>query len=271
MRYLLASVLLLSWLPSTSRSIAPDDKAALTADQIISKHLEAAGGRQALSKFQSRIAIGTVKREQDPEAQMAIVSESPNRVSAIFVFSKYDWQLTYDGAKSFMRPLMPREFSPIQDKYQEMLASGLMFNSISLYNVLVSSQSSGVKFEAKGMKKLKDRQTYVVDLKRSKGPSARLYFDAATFMWIRTDYGNVHIAKPMGKFTNEAVNRGEDDLSVDFYVETSDFREVDGVKLPFKFEQVVTYPILTQKRVGTLTGTIVEYRHNVEIDPKMFK
>jgi hypothetical protein len=58
---------------------------------------------------------------------------------------------------------------------------------------------------------------------------------------------------------------------VDFYVETSDFREVDGVKLPFKFEQVVTYPILTQKRVGTLTGTIVEYRHNVEIDPKMFK
>jgi hypothetical protein len=60
-------------------------------------------------------------------------------------------------------------------------------------------------------------------------------------------------------------------MSVDFYFDTSDFRDVEGVKLPFKFEQVVTYPIITQKRVGTLSGMIVEYRHNVTIDPKMFK
>jgi hypothetical protein len=271
MRYLLLSLLLLSWLPLTARAIDPGDKQLLTADEIIGKHLAAAGGKEALSKFQSRIAAGTVKKENEPEAQMAIVSESPHRVSAVFVFSKYDWQLTYDGTKSFIRPLLPRDYSPIQDKYQEMLASGVMFNSISLYNVLLDRESSGAKFEAKGMKKIRDRQTYVVEMKQSKGLSARLYFDAETFMWVRTDYGKAHISKPMGKFTNEVVNRGEDELSVDFYFETSDFRDVDGVKLPFKFELVVTYPIILQKKVGTLSGTIVEYRHNVKIDPKMFK
>ncbi|MBA2704079.1 MAG: hypothetical protein H0U60_09520, partial [Blastocatellia bacterium] len=213
----------------------------------------------------------TVKREQDPEAQMAIVSESPNRVSAIFVFSKYDWQLTYDGAKSFMRPLMPREFSPIQDKYQEMLASGLMFNSISLYNTLLDGEAPGTKFESKGMKKIKDRTAYIVDIKQPKGASARLYFDAETFMWVRTEYGAAHVSKPMGQFTNEVVPHGEDELIVNFYFETSDFRDVDGVKLPFKFEQSVTYPIIKQKKNGTILGTITEYRHNVAIDPKMFQ
>src|SRR5258705_6171214 len=106
------------------------------------------------------------------------------------------------------------------------------------------------------MKKIKDRQAYVVEVKRSKGVSSRLYSDAATFMWVRTDYGKAHISKPMGQFTNEAVQHGEDELSVDFYFETWDFRDVDGVKLPFKFEQVVTYPILQLKKVGTLSGTI---------------
>jgi len=202
---------------------------------------------------------------------MAIMSESPNRVSAVFVFTKYDWQLTYNGSRSFIRPLLPRDFSPIQDKYQEVLASGLMFNSISLYNALLDGEPSGIKFESKGMKKIKDRPAYAVDIKRSKGASARLYFDAETFMWVRTEFGNAHISKPMGRFTNDVVPHGEDELTVDFYFETSDFRDVDGVKLPFKFEQSVTYPIIQQKKVGTILGTIKEYRHNVEIDPKMFK
>jgi hypothetical protein len=53
---------------------------------------------------------------------------------------------------------------------------------------------------------------------------ARLYFDAATFMWIRTDYGKVQISKPMGQFTNAVVPHGEDEMSVDFDFDTSDFR-----------------------------------------------
>ncbi|MGI9068147.1 MAG: hypothetical protein ACR2HX_17310 [Pyrinomonadaceae bacterium] len=272
MRYLLLFVLLLCWLPLTAEATnPPDEKQSLTADEIINKHLEVSGGKEALTKFQSRIAVGTVKKESDPEARMAIMSEAPNHVTGMFIFNKFDWQLTYDGSKSFIRPLLPRESAPIQDRYQAMLSSGLMFNSISLYNVLLAKESSGAKFEAKGLKKVKDRQAYVVEMKRPKGISARLYFDATTFMWLRTDYGTVHISKPIGQFTNEVVPHGEDELRVDFYFETSDFRDVAGVKLPFKFELVVTYPIITQKRVGTISGTIIEYQHNVQIDPKMFK
>jgi hypothetical protein len=146
-----------------------------------------------------------------------------------------------------------------------------MFNSISLYNALLNKEASGAKFEAKGMKKVRGNQAYVVEMKRPKGPSARLYFDANTFMWVRSEFGKVYISTPMGTFTNENIPRAEDDLNIDFFVETMDFKDVSGIKLPFKFELVVTFPIIQQKRVGVLTGTISEYRHNEKIDPKMFQ
>lgn len=271
MKYFLTCLLVVLLVSFFASGSAADEKQALTAADIINKHLAAVGGKEALAKFKSRIAIGTVKKESDPEAKLAIVSEGTNRVAAIYVFDKYDWQLSYDGKTAIVRPLFPRQLSPIQDKYQEMLSSGLMFNSISLSNIFLDSESLGAKFEAKGLKKIRDRSAYVVEVRRPKMSPARLYFDAETFMWIRTEYGRVSISKPMGTFTNAVVPHGDDEWAVDFYFDTSDFREADGVKLPYKFEQVVTYPILHQKKSGTITGTITEYQHNAAIDPKMFQ
>lgn len=271
MRKFVTFLVLLALVAFSAAGAAYQDKPTLTADEIINKHLEATGGKEALAKIQSRIAIGTVKKDNDPESRMAILSESPNRLSAVFVFAKFDWQLTYDGSKPFMRPLMPRDYSAIQAKYQELLSSGLMFNSISLYNTLLNKDDSGARFEAKGLKKVRGNQAYVVEMKRPKAATARLYFDANTFMWTRTEFGKVNISKPMGTFTNENIPRAEDDLNMDFYVETSDFKDVNGLKLPFKFDLAVSFPITAQKRVGVLTGTISEYRHNEKIDPKMFQ
>jgi len=229
------------------------------------------GGKEALARFKSRVAVGTVKKEDEADARMAIVSETPNRVSAVYVFKNYNWQLTYDGSKSIFRPLTGKDASIIESKQREMLATGAMFNSISLYNLITNDGPAEVKFEAKGSKKVKGRPAFVVEAKAGKSPSVLLYFDAETFMWVRTDYGRVTFTKMMGTFTNDVVQHGEDQTEVDFYFETTDFREVDGVKLPFKFEQVVAAPIIRQKRVGTITGTITEYKHNVPIDPKMFQ
>jgi hypothetical protein len=248
-----------------------DDKKALTGPEIINKHLDAAGGKAALSKLKSRVAIGSVRKESEPDANVAIMSEAPNRVSAIYVFKDYTWQLTYDGDKSLFRPLVSKEASVVEAKQREMVASGAMFNSISLYNVLTQAEPDELKFEAKGTKKLKGRLCYVVDVRRPKLPTLRLYFDAETFMWVRTDFGTVSYTKDLGTFTNDITQHGEDQTDVDFYFDTSDFKDVDGVMLPFKFEQVVAFPIIRQKKAGTIIGTIKEYRHNIPIDPKMFQ
>jgi hypothetical protein len=247
-----------------SATVSADDK--LSGAEIISKHLAAVGGKEALAKVKSRIAIGTARKDNDSAAPMAVMSEAPNRVSAIYQFEGFNWQLTYDGSKAIVRPLLTRANAPVMHKYEDMLASGTMFNGISLYNALMQGEADNVKFESKGMKKVKGRSTYSVEMKRGKD-KALLYFDAETFMWVRTDYGSVQLTKEMGTITGPK----DQETTFDFYVETSDFKEVDGVKLPFKFEIVATAPILKQKNVGTIVATINEYRHNVAIDPKMFQ
>jgi hypothetical protein len=266
---LFAVLLSLACVFAASVAVGQDQK--LTGDQIIEKHLEAVGGRTALAKFKNRVALGTIKKEDEPEGQMAVMSEAPNRLSVFYGFRDYDLHFIYDGSKAFIRPALPREVSNLTDKYQEMLGSGFMFNSISLYSLIANSPPGALKFENKGMKKVSGRPAYVIQVKAGKGTSMKLYFDTENFMWVRTDYGSASVSRQMGTFTNDVVNQGGSETTVDFYIETSDFRDVDGVKLPFRFEQVMTSPILRQKAVGTIVGTIREYRHNEGIDPKMFQ
>ena len=257
---------LIIMLALSAAALMADDKDKLSGTEIINKHLQAVGGKAALAKVKSRIAIGTARKDNDSAAPMAVMSEAPNRVSAICQFQGFNWQLTYDGSKAIVRPLLTRANAPVLHKYEEMLATGTMFNGISLYNALTEGESDNVKFEAKGMKKVKGRAAYAVEMKRGKD-RALLYFDAETFMWDRTDYGSVQLTREMGSITGPK----DQETTIDFYVETSDFKEVDGVKLPFKFEIVATAPILKQKNVGTIVATISEYRHNVAIDPTMFQ
>jgi hypothetical protein len=248
----------------------------LTGDEIIAKHLEAVGGQAALAKIKSRIAIGTIKKESEPEGDMVIMSEVPNRLSFFSRFRNFDLNMIYNGNDTIIRPVLPRNMADITNKYEDMISSGLMFNSISLYNLIGNGSVADLKPEAKGTKKLNGRQTYVVQVKTPKGPM-KLYFDAENFMWLRTDYGKASVSSGLRETggnagaLNNSNNQGGGETTVDFYIETSDFRDVDGIKLPFKFVQVVTYPILIKSSVGTITGTIREYRQNEPIDPKMFQ
>ncbi len=262
------SVLLVFTLSATI--LAVDEK--LSATDIINKHLAAVGGKEALAKIKSRVAVGVVKRETQAEVPMYIFSEAPDRVSAAYVFQDSSWRLIYDKGRNVFRPSLTREYTVVEDKYKEMMASGLMFNGMALYNALTTEASADAKMEAKGTKKLNGRQAYIIEYKRDKKSGlVRLYFDAETFMWVRTEFGRVTIPKQIGSFTNDVESKADDQPTADFYVETSDFKEVDGIKLPFKLVQVVTFPLIRQKTVGTLTSTITEYKQNVEIDPKMFQ
>lgn len=262
-----ASLLLLV---ATTVRVAADEKPQMTGVEIIAKHIQAAGGKEALAKIRSRVATGIAKKDSDAAVPVAIMSEAPNRVSAVYQFEGFNWQLSYDGVKAIFRPTISRASGVVIHKYEEMLATGTMFNSISLYNALLAGESAGAKFEAKGTKKLKNRPAYAVEMKPGKGQALRLFFDTETFMWVRTEYGSVRMTKDMGTFTNDITSKDEES-TIDFYVETWDFKEVDGVKLPFKLEIVATSPILKQRNVGTIITIINEYKHNIQIDPKMFQ
>lgn len=253
---------------------AADDEKKMTGEEIVAKHLEAVGGREAIAKFKTRVAVGTVAKEDEPAARFAVMSEAPNRLSVFYGFRDYDARLVFDGTRASVRPTFARQLGALTEKYEEILASGLMFNQMSLYNLLTTSAPGELKLEAKGTKKVKGRQAYVVQVKPKKGSAMRLYFDAENFMWVRTDYGKTALRNDLSRSSaniNDINNQAGSEQTFDFYIETSDFRDVDGVKLPFKFEQLMTAPLLQQRIVGTVTGTVSEYQHNGKIDPSMFQ
>lgn len=244
----------------------------LSATEIINKHLAAVGGKEALSKIKTRAALGTVKRENQAEVPVVFASEAPDRFSAVYSFQDSAWRLIYDKGKQAFRPSFTREYSVVEDKYKEMLASGFFTNGIALYNALLSEPGPDAKLEAKGTKKVNGQPAYVIEYKRDKKSNVfKLLFDTENFMWVRTEFGRVTIPQQIGAFTNDVQSKSDEQPTADFYVETSDFREVDGLKLPHKLTQVVTFPVLRQRPVGTLTVTINEYKHNVQIDPKLFQ
>jgi hypothetical protein len=247
----------------------------LTPEEVLQKHYAAVGTVDRLSRAQTRIGIGSVNKEDEPIADFYIMSER-EKVSAFYKFRDYDFQVIFDGSRSIIRPVLSREASPITVKYEEIASSGFMFNGMSVFSIIYPKLPADSEVNLKGTKKVAGRQAYVLQLKSKKG-AFNLYFDTESFMWVRTDFGKVHVSANIRDVAgntdrlNEMRSEGGSETTVDFYIETSDFREVDGIKLPFKFVQVVTAPILRRSAVGTLTGTIKEYRHNEPIDPRMFK
>jgi hypothetical protein len=254
---------------------AQDNKNNLTAEQIIEKHFVAVGGKEKLSAIKSRVAIGFIKvANQGKPIQFVLFTESPNRLTAYYLLEKYNWSLTYDGKKFFSRPIellsknvvLIGKSSRLEDKFNEMYSSGLMFSQISLYNILLNPNPE-ITIKTNKTKKVNDHPAYIIEIKSKKFGLMRAYFNTETFMWVRTDYGNVELSD-----TRLALdNSGGGISTVDFYIEASDFREVDGIKLPYKIKHTMVPPVSPNNRSSMVEVEMKEYKQNVLIDPKMFQ
>ena len=115
-RQILTSLSLLLCVCAAAAAVRGQEK-GLTGEEIINKHLEAVGGREALARLRTRVAQGTVKKENEPEARLAIMSEAPNRLAAVYSFRDYDLRMVYDGNGAALRPALPRKLGKLTDKH----------------------------------------------------------------------------------------------------------------------------------------------------------
>ena len=222
---------------------------AQTADEIIEKHLAALGGRTALNNLKSRSMKRTISGSNigDLTGSVEILNGVPNK-SRTFVqidlsdlgLGKFVRDQRFDGTSGYVIDTMQGNHDITGEQLDAM-------KNAQFPSPLLNYKGMGTTVELAGKEKVGDRDAYVLIGKPKAGPVIRYYIDAETYLPIRS------VMKIMVPQLGTEVEQT---------TETSDFREVDSVKVPFR--------IKTTSSLQTVLVTITQVEQNKQIDQSLF-
>jgi hypothetical protein len=223
---------------------------AQTADEIVEKHLAATGGRAALSRLTSRTAIGTITLTTpvgDLSGPIEVYTKPPNKNRTLI---KLDLTAVgggqvvndqrFDGAAGYVVDTFNGNRDITGDQLEAM-KNGFFPSPLLVY------KEQGIQLALAGREKVGDGEAYVVVMTPKSGPPVRLFVDTASLMLVRT------------VMTLNVPQLGGD---VEQIVDFSDFRDVDGVKIPFTTR--ATNP------AQAITARLTSVTHNTDIPDSDF-
>lgn len=220
-------------------SAAP--KAAVpTVEQILDKYLAALGGRTALLKITSRVATGTIDvPAAGATGTFQLWAKAPNKmVSVIHLEGRGDVRQGCDGKIAW--ELYPQ--SDVRELSGQELSTTL--RAATFYAPIHIRELYG-KLTVKGTIPVDGKDAWLIESDPGDGTFVQMYFDAQSGLLVRRDLESTGLE---GHETTES-----------FY---SDFREVDGIKLPFVLKQI--------GENNPYTLTFQEYKDNVPLDDALF-
>jgi outer membrane lipoprotein-sorting protein len=222
---------------------------AQTADEVIEKTLTAIGGRAALAKVKSRRTTGTITFQTpagDVEGTVEVVNAAPNKTRTLIkadLTALGAGQMVvdqrFDGTTGYVIDTMQGNRDIIGNQLDN-LRNG------SFPSGLLTYKSQGIAAKLGGKEKVGDRDAYVLILEPPTGSAVRQYIDASTYLPLRAV---VKVQVPQ---------LGDLEQTSDM----ADYRDVDGVKLPFLLKVSST--------AQNYTIAISKVEHNITLDEKQF-
>jgi hypothetical protein len=223
---------------------------AQTVDEVIEKHLTALGGREALAKLQSRKMVGTITVSApggDIVGSIESYAKSPNKSRSYikldlsaFGSGEVVVDQRFNGATGYMIHTVEGN-REITGNQLENLRNGTFPNPLLTY------KEAGIKIELLPKEKVGEKDAIVLLIAPRTGSAVREFLDAET---------NLPIKMTMKL---DIPQMGEIEQTTEF----SDFREVDGVKIPFQLK--VTNP------AQTLIIKAAKIEHNSMIEDSIFE
>lgn len=207
-------------------------------EELLQKYVAAIGGKEAWEKLTSRFMKGTQEYvgggSRDP---IEIYLKAPN--SSLVVTHTLDGvsREGFDGTAGWVK----FADEPVREMSKEEL-SWAKLNSA--FHRELHLRNFYTEMTVKRTEKVKGRDAWVVEARSGEGSPERLYFDAATGLLVQRDYIGSSWEGP-----------------IEIWAFFEDYREVDGIRLPFTIRRVNSDLILR----------IDEVRHNVSIDDSKFK
>jgi len=208
-----------------------------TPDQIIEKYVTALGGADAIKKVNSRVMIGKIQT-RGQESPIELLTKAPNKRISINKTQNGESITAFDGKVGWLgNPGRPaREMGTVETD-----AAGLdaeMQLALRLKEIFR-------QFRPGRPEKIGDTEVVVLNAQRPNLPPVRLYFDAKTGLLVR-----------MVRLANTAVGRNP--TQIDY----ADYREVDGVKMPFRWT--------LSRPNNRFTIQLSEVKQNVPIEDSRF-
>ncbi len=218
---------------------APAAVPALTADQVLENYIKAIGGREAWKKLTTRISTGTIDVPAMNLSGLVTVREkAPNRSIFTVNFNGAVFQQGFDGTIGWSDD--PQ--NGLREQMGEELAETK--RDSDFYHPLDLKQMYS-KITVTGTDKIDDRDAYVLEASSGDLGTDKIYFDTQNSLVLRI-VGQHHTVDGPATFTE------------DF----SDFREVDGIRLPYTVHQ--------ESPNSTFTIKFTEIRHNEAIEDAAF-
>ncbi len=226
--------------PATDvKNVAKPEKMP-NAAEILTKYVQAIGGRAANEKIKTRYIKGTFDLapmgvKGDVESYTAAPGKSYTKSNLQGIGEIIEGT---DGATAWSS-------NPLQgtrDKTGDELVQSKLINN---FNREINLDKLYSNWTVKGVEKVGDKDAYVLTATSAGLAAETFYFDKQTGLLLRTD-GT--LISPEGNMAAKS-----------FF---EDYREVDGVKMPFK-----TRVVLPQYEI---TNTLLEVKHGVTIDEAKF-
>jgi len=208
-----------------------------TADQLLDKYLQAAGGAKAIDKVSSRVMKGTITFG-DRNVPIDIFSKGPDKRVSFTHTPDGDSVTAFDGREGWLgvpgRPVREMHGSDID---------GAAMDADLHFAAHLKGMFSEV--QVRGAEKIGDNDAYLVVGRREEKTPLRLYFDGQSGLLVRlVRYGET----PFGRLPTQ--------------IDYADYREVSGVKVPFRWTLA--------RPGGRFTIQLSDVKQNVLVDDAKF-
>jgi len=227
-------------LPAETRAEGPKPAEQWpTAQQVVAKYLQAVGTKESAEKVKTRSITGSFVLPDGNAVPMEMLFQSPDKLLSVLTMKQGAMTMVLDGGSGWTkneretRPLNPIEI----DRLKSLALSLEPFQLKEPYPRMVFG----------GKEKIGDHDAYRIGLNTPDKKRVRLYFDVQSGLLLR-------------RIVLRDTIVGADPEQTDY----DDYRDVDGVKMPFSIR--VSYAS------NNISGTrkLTEVKTNVTVDASKF-
>ena len=211
-----------------------------TSDQILAKYIEAVGGQAAIDKVKTLIMKGTFTGFNGVALPYEVSIATPDKFYINVTTQQGTVERGFDGKAGWEKG--PRGLNELSGPVLDDLKSMFEFSR----NIKLKEQFTQMRLG--GRDKIGDRDVIIIGARTADNHRERLFFDAETGLLLRRlSYTETPIAV------------------IPYQIDFEDYRDVDGVKIPFTVKVSSVEPGLVATRKYT------EIKLNVPIDDSKFK